>query len=162
MKELILIRHAKSSWNNVDLPDIERPLNKRGKSDAPVMAQELLDNGGGGFDLLISSSAKRAYDTAKAFSKTIGYPKKKIEIIPSIYHSSPEELLELVQQIDKKHSRVALIGHNPSISWLLSILCDTEVDTMPTCAVAVIKFETDSWKEAKQGVLAFYQTPKSI
>ena len=100
MKNLILIRHAKSSWKNTSLDDFDRPLNKRGKQDAPIMADRLLKRGIN-MDYIISSPAKRAADTAKIFAGVLSY-NSEITLTDDLYEASQNQILEVINRIDYK------------------------------------------------------------
>src|SRR5687768_1175410 len=112
MKELILVRHAKSSWKDQDLTDFERPLNKRGKRDAPFMGG-LLKKITQSPDLIISSPAARALSTAKIIAKELDFPVDKIKKDIKIYLAEEVELFKIVKKISDKHQRIILVGHNP-------------------------------------------------
>ncbi|MEJ6982298.1 histidine phosphatase family protein [Pedobacter sp. P351] len=145
MKQLLLIRHAKSDWSNSGLSDFERPLNKRGNKDAPVMADRLLNK-----HLIpqaiISSPALRALTTAKYFAEVFNIDKKEIQKEPAIYEASPNTLLSIVNGLDNKFDFIALFGHNPGITNFAISLCDTNIYDMPTCGVILIEFPFDDWK----------------
>ena len=161
MKRLILIRHAKSSWNNPGLTDFDRPLNKRGKRDAPVMGKRL-KNRDVKPDLIISSPAKRALKTARIIAEEIGYPKVKIVTHASIYGEGMSALLELIRNLDDSHNRVIMFGHNPDFTMLAEHLTDHRVGNMPTCGIFCVDFEVDSWKQIseRKGLFVFFDYPK--
>ena len=161
MKRLYLLRHAKSSWGDTALGDVERPLNKRGKRDAPTMGKRLKKRKAEP-DLILSSPAKRAVKTASIVAKEIGFPKKKIATDGSIYAASVSELLDVVRNIDDAYGRVMLVGHNPGFTDLADILADGSVGDMPTCAVCCLDFDCDSWKAVSEGggKIVFYDYPK--
>ena len=98
MKTLYLIRHAKSSWDDTNLDDFERPLNKRGKKDAPNMAKRLKEKGGTP-DFMISSPAVRAFDTCKEFAKILGYDKNKIKTDKRLYHADEDQILTVIREL---------------------------------------------------------------
>ncbi len=161
MKTLLLVRHAKSNWDNASLSDFERPLNERGKEDAPMMAQRLKDkkidiNG------FVSSPAKRAKKTAKAFMKEYGMEHEELTLIPSLYEASTKDFYDAIEQIDDKNNSVALFSHNPGISDFVNSLEIFPVYDMPTCAIYALEISTDSWKqfnEAEKRFL-FFDYPK--
>jgi len=162
MLELILIRHAKSSWSDSGLPDFERPLNERGERDAPRMGRRLaeLDIK---FDLVLSSPALRAITTAQLIARETGCPEADIRAVDDFYNADADTLLAEVQRIDARHRHVALVAHNPGISWLYRLLAGESVD-MPTCAVAVVRFDVDDWQavHADSGWSARYEYPKKL
>lgn len=161
MKTLYLVRHAKSSWKEIDLSDKERPLNKRGKQDAPVIGK-LLKKMKVKSDLIISSPAVRAFTTAKLIAKEIEYPKFKIKLLDNIYMADSAELSVEMSKADDKCESIMLFGHNPGITDFLNTLCKESIDNMPTCSVACIQFEINSWSEIKnkKGKLIFFEYPK--
>ena len=111
MKKLYLVRHAKSSWKDPSLDDIDRPLNKRGKRDAPFMGK-LLRKEGVKPDLIITSPAKRAFFTAKTIANEIDYSKKDIVKSNLVYLTSTNELLEVINDISQEVKTAMLFGHN--------------------------------------------------
>ena len=161
MKRLYLVRHAKSSWSDPTLGDIDRPLNDRGKKNAPEMG-ERLKNQSILPDVLISSPAKRARSTAKKIAKKIGYSKKKILIADLLYHGSLNDMLNGIQQFDDDHGSVMLFGHNPSFTDFANQLCNINIYNIPTCGIVAIDFNVESWKEVenKKGDLVFFDYPK--
>ena len=121
LKTLLNIRHAKSSWDIGSLNDFERPLNDRGKKDAPIMAQRLLDKKTP-IDAFISSPAKRAKKTAELFSFVYNKKEEDIIFISALYHASPETFYEAIEQIDDAYNSVALFSHNPGITAFVNEL----------------------------------------
>ena len=144
MKELILVRHAKSSWQDPALRDHERPLNKRGKRDAPEMGDRLARRGYDP-DLIISSSADRALETARAFAVKLGYPSEHIQTEERIYHASVDELLEAIRGVEASVETLVLFGHNPGFTQLANLLGPRDIFNMPTCGVLHLRFNTKSW-----------------
>ncbi len=138
-----MIRHAKSAWNQPGLSDHERPLNKRGYRDAPAMAKKIK---GLNFDIdfLISSSAKRAQQTAIFFSEEFGL---KIRTEKSIYHGSPSDYLDLIETLDDNLSHVAIFGHNPGLTYLANDFTDENIDNVPTCGFCHLQSTCDSWSD---------------
>ena len=160
MKTLYLARHAKSSWKHPELSDIERPLNKRGKRDAPYIGN-LLKEKDVKPDLLISSPALRARKTAIVIAEKIDYPKSKILIDDNIYESSSTELKNIIQGFDDKYNSVMMFGHNPDFTMLNNYLTDSYIDNIPTCGVVGIRFNS-SWKkiDGDSGKAFFFIYPK--
>ncbi len=145
MLQLTLIRHAKSSWKDTTLTDFERPLNKRGRHNAPLMGRVIRHNGLS-FDRMLSSPAERAITTARLIAAELGYPEQQIETLDELYDASAGQLLHSVQSVDDRWRSVALVAHNPGLTQLCNDLSDAGIDNLPTCAVAVIEFELDSWQ----------------
>lgn len=162
MKRLYIIRHAKSSWNEPDLADIDRPLNKRGKRDAPFMGKRLKKVHEANPDLMLSSPAKRALRTAKIIAKEIDYPKGKIEIKDSLYGSGVPAILNVIQYLDDLINEMMLFGHNPDLTSLAIYLSDQQVDNIPTCGIFCVDFDVKSWKEVGKGlgIFKFFDYPK--
>lgn len=150
MKELTLIRHAKSSWKDVDLKDHERPLSKRGERDAPVMGKRLAKRGYKP-DLVVSSPAVRALKTARIIAKELGYKRKNIVVAERLYGSSTAGLLSMIRSLDQALKRVMVVGHNPELTDLANRLGGGRVHNLPTCGVARLRFDTDSWAEIENG-----------
>ena len=161
MKQLTLIRHAKSSWKEFGMEDAARPLNRRGKRDAVKMGQRLAAIG---FrpDVMIASSAKRARSTATRLGKEIGYPKTKIVIEDGVYHATSERLLHLVRALDDALGHVALVGHNPGFTELSSLLSRDFIGDLPTCSVVRLELAVSSWAAVsrKCGTLLDFDYPK--
>ena len=161
MKQLFLVRHAKSSWGNPKLSDFDRPLNERGNKDKVVMG-ERLKNRLVKVDLIISSTAKRTTQTSIALAKGIEYPTNKIEFMDEIYHASPSAMLSVINRTNNEIEDLVLVGHNPGISMLCDYLCNYSVD-FPTLGVAKISFETNDWQEVfgETGTLEWFDYPKN-
>lgn len=151
MKRLYLIRHAKSSWDNPALPDFRRPLNKRGKQDAPVMGQRLA-NQRELPELIVSSPAVRALVTAQTIADQIGYPIDQILEDPDIYEGTIATLLHVVHGVSDSHERAALVGHNPGLTFLANTLGSTRIDNIPTCGVVQIDLAIARWQDVAPGV----------
>ncbi len=161
MKLLTIVRHAKSSWKQMELDDFARPLNKRGKRDATDMGKRLAAIE---FtpDVLISSPAKRAQSTAKRMAREFGYAKARIELDRHIYHATREQLLQVVESLGDSIQHAALVGHNPGFTELSSFLSKENVGDLPTCAVVRLQLEITSWQEVgrKCGALIDFDYPK--
>ena len=162
MKTLLLIRHAKSSWDNSVLSDIERPLNKRGKEDAPVMAKRIRDKKIK-IDAFISSPAKRAQKTARIFMKELDKKEKNLTLPPSLYEASTNDFYTTIENLDDKNDTIALFSHNPGITDFINSLDCSPVYNMPTCAVYALKIKTKHWKEFKdtEKEFLFFDYPKN-
>ncbi len=161
MKTLYVVRHAKSSWENPLLDDFSRPLNERGKKDAPRMGKRLKEKKVV-IDLVLSSSARRALDTAKRIAEVLNYDQGKIKSNPDLYHASPKEIFEIIQNVKGKHEELLLVGHNPGLTEFVNELMNLHIDNIPTCGVAACKVDVESWKDIKRGngKLLFYDYPK--
>ncbi len=166
MKNLILIRHAKSSWDDADLTDRERSLNKRGKRDAPAMGR-LLKEKGLRPEHILSSPAKRALKTAKLIAEEVGYPKKGIDIREELYGQDGQgldALTELIAGLDDGWNRVYLIAHNPELTDLANRLTGGGIENIPTCGLVSVEFSQEHWRDCAQagGKLALFERPPKI
>ena len=161
MEYLFLTRHAKSSWGNPGLADIDRPLNERGKKAAPFMGKLIMDKGEKP-ELLISSPAYRAFLTAKAFGEAMGLVENDIIIDRTIYGAGAQQLLELVQNQDDLNKSIMLFGHNPTFTSFVNFLTGSNIMNVVTCGVVRIDFEFSSWTDIDfgSGRLAYYEYPK--
>jgi phosphohistidine phosphatase len=145
MKTLFLVRHAKSSRDDPMLPDKERPLNDRGRRDAPRMGERLAKHDVKP-DLIVSSPALRALATAEIIAKKLDYKAGHIVVDERLYAASAEDVLKLIRELGEKSKRVMLFGHNPAFAELAHRLSNTITD-MPTCAVAEFAFDIKSWSD---------------
>jgi len=163
-KTLLLVRHAKSSWDDPSQQDYDRPLNDRGKSDAPAMAKRLHKEKEIALDGIISSPAKRAFSTAKFFAEEFEIKKKNIIEEAGLYNASIEDFFAAVVSLDDEYKSVALFSHNPGITVFSNILTSTRVDDMPTCAVFALHIKADRWKDFKaaEKEFWFFDYPKNV
>jgi phosphohistidine phosphatase len=155
MKKLLLIRHAKSSWDDDSQRDFDRPLNDRGHKDAPKMAKRLKRDDIE-IDFFISSPAARALTTAEYFADEYNVKAKNIIHEPSLYHPTAEVFYDVISRIDGRHKCVAIFSHNPSITEFANMISDEKIDDMPTCAVFGVKAEIKDWKEFQQAEKKFW------
>ncbi|MDO8999907.1 MAG: histidine phosphatase family protein [Bacteroidota bacterium] len=162
MKELILIRHAKSDWGNEYLKDIDRHLNARGYGDAYMLSKWYFENHLAP-ERILSSTATRALNTALIFARALNFNMANFLIEESIYESSVSNLLSTIKKQPDTLKSMMLFGHNPSITNLYNELCtDMFIDNVPTCGIIKINFDTKSWKDIneKNAKLNFFQFPK--
>jgi phosphohistidine phosphatase len=145
MKTLFLVRHAKSSRDDPTLPDRERPLDDRGRLDAPRMGKRLAKRNVKP-DLIMSSPALRALTTAQLFADEIGYERKRIAIDDRLYARSAADLLDVIRTLDTKLDRVMMFGHNPEFTHLAHRL-SSEITDMPTCSVVEFRFDAKAWSD---------------
>lgn len=148
-KILLLLRHAKSSWDDASLSDYERPLNNRGKQNASTMGN-LLKKENLLPDLIISSTAKRANKTANIIAKKSGYDKKIFES-KVLYGATADDYKRVICDINNEHKTVLLVGHNPTIEEVLERIIG-ERYIMKTCSLAYIHLSIDSWKKFEYGI----------
>lgn len=146
MKTLFLIRHAKSSWSDPSLSDKKRPLNKRGRRDAPFMAK-LLASKHIKPDLILSSPAIRAHTTAQYFAQAMDIPMNKIDVRPKIYSSFTNDLLMMVQNLDDELKTVFIFGHNPEFTSFANLFSQEYIDNVPTCGIVGVQGNISSWEE---------------
>ena len=156
MKTLYLMRHAKSSWSFDELRDQERPLNDRGRDDAPRMGQALAKRQVHP-DLIVSSPAVRALSTAVLVARELGYERDSIRVEPAIYQADLDTLLAVVRNLPDAAGAVLLAGHNPTITDVANYLSPSPLSSeMPTAAIICLRFSTDHWAEATQANAEFY------
>ena len=162
MKRLTLVRHAKSSWKLSELSDFDRPLNKRGKRDAPRMGERLAAREERP-EVIVSSPAKRARKTAKLIARKLEIPDERLIPEAKIYEATPEVLLEVVRGFDERWEHVLLVGHNPGLTELGNLLAECGIENIPTCGTLCLDFDTGDWKSLgpKSGTLVFFDYPAS-
>jgi phosphohistidine phosphatase len=160
-RTLTLIRHAKSSWKDTTLGDFERPLNKRGRQNAPMMGR-FLNKAGISFDLVVTSPALRAITTARMLTGELGYPEQSLVEDPRLYGATVSELLEIVHQLPDEKLQVALVAHNPGLTEFCNYLSDEDIANLPTCGIASIAFELDTWQAVHRGTgkLSRFEYPR--
>ncbi len=161
MKKLFLIRHAKSSHDDLKQKDIDRTLNNRGRDDAPMMGKILKERGVKP-DLVFSSPAVRALETAKLFSKELNYPADAILIDPVLYSFNSSLILSFILSIDSSAETVLLFSHNPTFHELANYFTRNKIPSMPTCCIVGIEILTDKWDEIEESEkhLVMYEFPK--
>lgn len=159
MKRLYLVRHAKSDWIDASLPDIERPLNDRGRVDAPKMAQTLVDKNYIP-DLIITSPAVRAKTTADFFVDT--FQNVPFEIDKKLYHADIDDIINTCIHIDDENKSIMIFCHNPGITYFANVICDANIDNVPTTGVLVIDVDTPTWENLDMSklVLVDFLYPK--
>ncbi len=158
---LYIVRHAKSSWDDAALRDFDRPLNERGKNDAPLMGRRLQKRGIAP-DIMISSSAKRARSTAKRIARELNFSETQIRFTDSLYHAEPEMILSVIHQLPDTAHSVMVFGHNPGLTDFVNQYMDVHIDNIPTCGIVAAKFNLHSWKDigSVKGELVFFDFPK--
>jgi phosphohistidine phosphatase len=165
MKTLYIIRHAKSSWDQPGLSDFDRPLNERGKRDAPRMGKRLKEKAVVP-NLMLSSPAKRALSTCRRIAEILGYLPDKIKTEKSLYHADEDEILSVIRNIKDKHDVLMIFGHNPGLTDFVNQLSHKKtltIDNIPTCGVVAFRFDVESWQRIDFGMgdLLFFDYPKS-
>jgi phosphohistidine phosphatase len=164
MKRLTLIRHAKSSWKDLSKGDFERPLNKRGKRTAPLVARHLATGVIAPPDCFLSSPARRALATAKIIVQELGYKTEDIVFEQRIYEAPLISLYEVLREVDKRCDHLMMFGHNPGFQMLAHSLSGYERENFPTCAVLSIELDIDDWAKISKGCgkEVFYLYPKDL
>lgn len=162
MKTLILVRHAKSSWDAAGVDDFDRMLNERGKKDAPEMAKRIKAKGIN-IDVFLSSPAKRAHKTAKYFAEELGIDKDKMVLVDKLYEASVTAFLEVVSTIDEDNKTAIIFSHNPGITEFVNTLTKVRLDNMPTCGVFAVQAEADKWTDflKSEKHFLFFDYPKN-
>jgi len=161
MKQLIIVRHAKSSWDHPSLSDHDRPLNKRGKRDAPRMAEYLYEQIQT-VDALISSTAVRAQLTARHFIEAFDESLQFKSTEEELYHASAGEILDVVNRIEDSYTSAIIFGHNPGFTQFANQYSKDWIDNVPTCGIVGIQYDVDSWKDAteRNGTKQYFYYPK--
>lgn len=164
MKQIFLIRHAKSEWDFTGLTDFDRPLSTRGHNDAPKMGK-LLSSILPKFDIILSSTAQRAFSTAQYFAKALGIDEKAIAREGLLYLASESSILKVIRDIDNSNQNVCIFGHNPGLSDLAaSFLNEYLFAEIPTCGVVKLILHDSDWKNFNTKNVTFekYWFPKDI
>lgn len=163
MKTLILMRHAKSSWAEPMQNDFDRPLNDRGKQDAPEMAKRLLKKNSVP-DLIVCSTAKRTHKTARLVAGELKYNEQDILREHELYEAHVNDMLHVIRQFDDEKNTILLIAHNPTITSMVGYLTGAYIENMPTAGQASVSFAFKTWKQVAQetGKLNWFDYPKSM
>ena len=146
MKTLYIVRHAKSSWEYAGLADDQRPLLQKGVNKTLKIARYLQKNNISA-DLMISSHAVRALETARIIAEFIGYPEEKIIISPAVYHGGSDQLYSELFSLSDDIDSVMLFGHNPTFTSFANHFLDDKIEWLPTSAIVCINFETGQWTD---------------
>ena len=161
-KTIYLVRHAKSSHDNPELVDFDRPLAKTGHSDAKMMAQ-LMKKKGIKVDLFLASPSKRTQQTARYFIESMAEQGQQLNLDSSIYRCSPTMMIHQLSQLDDKYASVILFAHNPATTRAANFFqTDTLIENVPTTGIVAIQFGISEWKKISKskGSLSFFETPK--
>jgi phosphohistidine phosphatase len=144
MKTIYIVRHAKSSWNMIDMPDENRPLMEKGKKRTRKVVDYLQENHIK-VDYIISSHAVRAYETAKILAHALKYPVENIKVESQIYHSDGNGILNQFYNLPDRFDSVMIVGHNPSLTDFVNLFLTSPIDNLPTSGVVCFDFDTDHW-----------------
>jgi len=161
MKTLTLLRHAKSSWKDSSLADHDRPLNKRGQHDAPVMG-ERIQQAGIRPSLILSSPALRAWTTAKMVANEISYPPEFLQRDERLYHAGVRRIIEVLAEQDVGFNSILIVGHNPGFTDFANYVLPDLTYNIPTCGLVSVTLDSDDWnlKKKTNVELAVYDYPK--
>ena len=162
MKNVLLMRHAKSSWKDSSLPDHQRPLNKRGTRDAPRMGK-FLQGQGISLDAILCSTAVRARETAVGLLKKYTF-EGEVQYFDDLYQAGPEMIISILNKLPESIDTAMVIGHNPGMDDFLEMVCD-ECGHMPTASVAYIKYPIERWLDLRtetMGELVYLWEPREI
>ena len=144
MKTITIFRHAKSSWDQPNLNDHDRPLNKRGERDAPIMG-ERMKNAGIRPSLILSSTAVRAWKTAKIIADQIAYPREFLQREPGLYHAGLNKLYDVIAAQDEGFNSITIVGHNPGLTDLANDLIPNVTVNLPTAGFISVLVDSDDW-----------------
>jgi phosphohistidine phosphatase len=163
MKSLLLVRHAKSSWDSPSLSDFDRPLNNRGLRDAPMMARRMKERKIR-IDSFVSSTANRAFSTAIFFAEAFGVKDSGIVKVPRLYHAAPDTFRDVIAQLNNDWQTAALFSHNPGITEFVNELDVARIDNMPTCAVFGVHAMCEHWQDFEKAEKRFwlFDYPKNL
>ena len=162
MKELIVFRHGKSSWDAPAASDHERPLARRGREAVPAMGRRLLERGTVP-QRIVTSDAVRARDTAVALAEALDLDIGVVLPEPRLYTGYDDDVLAAVTRLDDAYDRIAIVGHNPSLQDFLRTAAGLELEKFPTAAVAHLRFPVDRWADVRpdSGEVVDYDYPGS-
>jgi phosphohistidine phosphatase len=162
MKTVYLVRHAKSSWDDPLQKDFDRPLNKRGRRDAPRMGKRLQEREIHP-DLLLSSPAERALSSCLLIAEKIGYTLHDVLTDRRLYHAGDDQLMSLICDLNDEHDEVMIVAHNPGLTDFVNRASrEPVIDNIPTCGVVALKFPVRSWNSITwgKGEMMFFDFPK--
>ncbi|MBI5370805.1 MAG: histidine phosphatase family protein [Sphingobacteriales bacterium] len=162
MKTLLLVRHAKSDADISGLPDFDRPLNERGKRDAPVMASRLLEKKIP-IDAFVASPARRAAKTAKIFAEAYHQSKQEIRFMEELYLPAASVFYSVIERMDDSLQHIAVFSHNYGITDFANELTNARIDNIPTCGIFAVRIHCDSWKDFRKAgkEFWFFDAPKA-
>ena len=153
MKTLYLLRHAKSSWDDPELRDFERPLSERGIRDIPVMAGRFAERGGKPGSI-VSSPAVRTKTTARLMAENLGFPEDEIISNPELYFAGTGMFIKACKMMDESASTAMLVGHNPAITEFANAMFgddSPEIDNIPTCGLVELELPIEHWSDVTLG-----------
>ncbi len=160
MRQLVLIRHAKSSWEH-DVNDAERPLKTRGFKDAALVSKSF-KNTSFTPEIIFSSPANRALSTCKIFMKTLDFDDSILNIEDELYDFSGQSVIDFITKIDNSYEKVMIFGHNHAFTSICNIFGDKFIDNLPTSGLVHINFEVTSWQSIKKGTTKLTIFPRDL
>lgn len=158
MKTIVLIRHAKSSWDH-DVSDLDRPLSTRGVADANLLSIAFKSNE---FlpDAIFSSPANRAATTCDIFLENLNLPKSLLVTEEELYDFGGNKVRRFIKSLNDSLEKIMIFGHNHAFTSLTNSFGDAYIDNLPTSGLVMIDFEVDTWKEVSVGTTKMILTPK--
>jgi phosphohistidine phosphatase len=152
VKRLTLMRHANAQWKDPQISDFDRPLNRRGTSEAEAMSRRLIE-----LKLIptmvLTSSARRAQQTADIVARELGVPPRKTRTDEALYLAPAEDILRVIQTTGPRIPHLMIIGHNPGITELANLLAPTSRIDLATAAMCSLTFDARSWADVRAGNL---------
>ncbi|WP_461480466.1 SixA phosphatase family protein [Porticoccus sp.] len=163
MKTIALIRHAKSSWKDATMPDLDRPLNRRGRVDAPEMGRRLQEQPVS-LKRVFSSPAVRATETAEWLMPNLGLSDASLEVVPALYTFNYEEILAWLRSLDSVADKFVVICHNPAMTDLVNFLTLSQIEKIPTSGLVLLRVRIGQWHDLGAGMaeLTYFDFPKSV
>lgn len=161
MKRFYLVRHAKSSWTQPSLNDHDRTLDDWGNKDAKIMAKLIMHEYGVP-DLIHSSTAKRALETAVHFANCFNLPLEQLKKDKGLYLCDIEDIITTLTQLKESINSVMIFGHNPGITYFANVICEANIYDVPTCGVLIIDVNVDQWSNLDASLFKFvaFRKPK--
>ncbi len=160
MKKLVLVRHAKSSWE-FDLPDEERPLKKRGFNDAKIVSEAFAKQNIHP-DKIYSSPANRALSTCKIFMKAMKIPEDSVQIKERLYDFGGSNVIDIVKSMSNDYDTVMIFGHNHAFTSIANIYGNSFIDNLPTSGLVVLEFDINNWMDLKPGTTFLTLFPRDF
>jgi len=160
MKEIILIRHGKSSWEH-DVTDRERPLKTRGINDIKLVANHFF-NSNSVPEIIFSSPARRALSTCEIFMNTLNIAKEEVVVVEELYDFDGRNVIDFIKNLSNEYNEVMIFGHNHAFTSISNIFGDTFIDNLPTSGLVKLKFDINDWNDLKKGITEFIIIPKEL